>query len=126
MLVDIYLGVGKMELNLQEMLFDFFGGLGIFLFGVKFMGEGLQKSAGKRLRDVLDRFTTNPVMGVLAESAVVVVLDGHHGQVFFRDPVFMHVAVSNKGIDAGERHTCKALVFCVSCNTEPVPDSVGG
>ncbi|NKE05113.1 Na/Pi cotransporter family protein [Mesobacillus selenatarsenatis] len=63
-----------MELNLQEMLFEFFGGLGIFLYGIKFMGDGLQKSAGDRLRDVLDRFTTNPVMGVLAGLIVTVLV----------------------------------------------------
>ncbi|MBT2677484.1 Na/Pi cotransporter family protein [Bacillus sp. ISL-35] len=63
-----------MELNLQEMLFEFFGGLGIFLYGIKFMGDGLQKSAGDRLREVLDRFTTNPVMGVLAGLIVTVLV----------------------------------------------------
>ncbi|WP_144476192.1 Na/Pi cotransporter family protein [Cytobacillus oceanisediminis] len=63
-----------MELNLQEMLFEFFGGLGIFLYGIKFMGDGLQKSAGDRLRDVLDKFTTNPVMGVLAGLIVTVLV----------------------------------------------------
>jgi phosphate:Na+ symporter len=74
MFVEINLGVEKMEFNLQEMLFEFFGGLGIFLYGIKFMGDGLQKSAGDRLRDVLDRFTTNPVMGVLAGLIVTVLV----------------------------------------------------
>lgn len=74
MFVEINLGVEKMELNLQEMLFEFFGGLGIFLYGIKFMGDGLQKSAGDRLRDVLDRFTTNPIMGVLAGLIVTVLV----------------------------------------------------
>ncbi len=63
-----------MELNVQEMLFEFFGGLGIFLFGLKYMGDGLQKSAGDRLRDILDRFTTNPIMGVLAGILVTVLI----------------------------------------------------
>lgn len=63
-----------MELNIQQMLFEFLGGLGIFLFGIKFMGEGLQKSAGDRLRDLLDRFTTNPVMGVLAGMLVTMLI----------------------------------------------------
>ncbi|WP_041966193.1 Na/Pi cotransporter family protein [Mesobacillus selenatarsenatis] len=68
-----------MELNLQEMLFEFFGGLGIFLYGIKFMGDGLQKSAGDRLRDILDRFTTNPLMGVLAGIFVTVLLQTSSG-----------------------------------------------
>ena len=42
-----------MELNWQEMLFEFFGGLGIFLFAIKYMGDGLQKAAGDRLRDII-------------------------------------------------------------------------
>ncbi|GAM14437.1 sodium-dependent phosphate transporter [Mesobacillus selenatarsenatis SF-1] len=79
MFVEINLGVEKMELNLQEMLFEFFGGLGIFLYGIKFMGDGLQKSAGDRLRDILDRFTTNPLMGVLAGIFVTVLLQTSSG-----------------------------------------------
>ncbi|MEI5905830.1 Na/Pi cotransporter family protein [Bacillus spongiae] len=63
-----------MDLNWQEMLFQFFGGLGIFLYGIKFMGDGLQKSAGDRLRDILDRFTTNPIMGVLAGIIVTILV----------------------------------------------------
>lgn len=57
----------------------FFGGLGIFLFGIKFMGDGLQKVAGERLRDILDKFTTNPVMGVFAGIFVTVLLQTSTG-----------------------------------------------
>lgn len=55
-----------MELNVQQMIFEFIGGLGIFLYGIKTMGDGLQKSAGDKLRDILDKYTTNPFLGVLA------------------------------------------------------------
>ena len=79
MFVEIILGVEKMELNYQQMLFEFLGGLGIFLYGIKFMGDGLQKSAGERLRDILDRFTTNPLMGVLAGIFVTVLLQTSSG-----------------------------------------------
>lgn len=68
-----------MELNVQQMLFEFLGGLGIFLYGIKFMGDGLQKSAGDKLRDILDRFTTNPLMGVLAGIVVTVLLQTSSG-----------------------------------------------
>ncbi|WP_100331576.1 Na/Pi cotransporter family protein [Bacillus xiapuensis] len=63
-----------MEINVQEMLFQFLGGLGIFLYGIKLMGDGLQQAAGDRLRDILDRFTTNPIMGVLAGVLVTVLI----------------------------------------------------
>lgn len=68
-----------MELNWQEMLFEFLGGLGIFLFAIKFMGDGLQKAAGDRLRDIIDRFTTNPFMGVLVGVLVTVLIQSSSG-----------------------------------------------
>ncbi|MDQ0231629.1 phosphate:Na+ symporter [Metabacillus malikii] len=68
-----------MEIDIQKMIFEFVGGLGIFLFGIKFMGDGLQRSAGDKLRDILDKFTTNPVMGVLAGIIVTVLIQSSSG-----------------------------------------------
>jgi phosphate:Na+ symporter len=61
-------------LDTKEILFSFLGGLGIFLFGIKYMGDGLQNAAGDRLRNVLDRFTTNPFMGVLAGAFITMII----------------------------------------------------
>ncbi|MFC0522595.1 Na/Pi cotransporter family protein [Pontibacillus salicampi] len=73
-------GVKPLEaINVQEIIFQFIGGLGIFLFGLKFMGDGLQRSAGDRLRDILDRFTTNPFMGVLAGILVTLLIQSSSG-----------------------------------------------
>ncbi|MHC5225437.1 Na/Pi cotransporter family protein [Ignatzschineria sp. LJL83] len=63
----------------QQVLFQFLGGLGLFLFSIKFMGDGLQKSAGNRLRTILDRFTTNPFMGILAGIFVTVLIQSSSG-----------------------------------------------
>ncbi|KOF11938.1 sodium-dependent phosphate transporter [Planococcus glaciei] len=68
-----------METNWQEMLFTFFGGLGIFLFAIKYMGDALQKAAGDKLRGILDRFTTNPFMGVLVGIVVTVLIQSSSG-----------------------------------------------
>ncbi|AIF43414.1 sodium:phosphate symporter [Virgibacillus sp. SK37] len=68
-----------MEIDIQALLFEFIGGLGIFLLGIKYMGEGLQKSAGDRLRDILDKFTSNPFMGVLAGIIVTVLIQSSSG-----------------------------------------------
>src|SRR5690606_19656767 len=66
-------------MNWQEILFSFFGGLGIFLFSINFMGNALQKAAGDRLRDILDRFTTNPFMGVLVGVVVTILIQSSSG-----------------------------------------------
>ncbi|WP_066196439.1 MULTISPECIES: Na/Pi cotransporter family protein [Gracilibacillus] len=68
-----------MEVNLQTMLFEFIGGLGIFLLGIKYMGEGLQKIAGDRLQYFLDKTTSNPFMGVLAGIVVTILLQTSSG-----------------------------------------------
>ena len=48
--------------------FDFLtliGSLGLFLYGMKIMSEGLQKVAGDKLRSILSVMTTNRVTGIL-------------------------------------------------------------
>lgn len=41
------------------------GGLGLFLFGMKLMSEGIEKAAGAKLRGILEFFTTNRFTGML-------------------------------------------------------------
>ncbi|KMK76037.1 Na/Pi cotransporter family protein [Alkalihalobacillus pseudalcaliphilus] len=67
------------EINIQETIFYFLGGLGIFLFGIKFMGDGLKNSAGNRLREILDKMTSNPVKGVLAGILVTILIQSSSG-----------------------------------------------
>lgn len=53
---------------MQYSFYDFLkliGSLGMFLYGMKIMSEGLQKVAGDRLRSILTAMTTNRVTGVL-------------------------------------------------------------
>lgn len=66
-------------ISIQETLFLFLGGLGIFLFGIKYMGDGLEKAAGDRLRTILDRLTTNPLMGVLAGVMTTAIIQSSSG-----------------------------------------------
>lgn len=50
------------------------GGLGLFLFGMKLMSEGLQKVAGSGLRSFLEKLTMNRVIGTLAGAGVTAVI----------------------------------------------------
>ncbi len=56
------------------MLFGLVGGLGLFLYGMKIMGDGLQKAAGERMRRLLEVLTTNPLMGVLVGTGVTAII----------------------------------------------------
>jgi len=51
---------------LANILFSTLGGLGLFLFGMRMISDGLQKLAGPRMRSILDKFTTNRVIALLA------------------------------------------------------------
>lgn len=46
------------------------GGLGLFLYGMSLMGEGLQKSAGNKLKNIIGLLTSNVLMGVLVGTVV--------------------------------------------------------
>lgn len=47
------------------MLMQIIGSIGVFLFGMKVMSDGLQRSAGQKLQSVLNFMTQNRFMGVL-------------------------------------------------------------
>ncbi|MEA3223813.1 MAG: Na/Pi cotransporter family protein [Thermodesulfobacteriota bacterium] len=59
---------------LVNILFSTLGGLGLFLFGMHMMSDGLQKLAGPRMRSILDRFTTNRVIALLAGTFITSVV----------------------------------------------------
>ena len=50
------------------------GALGLFLFGMKTMSEGLQKAAGNKLRSVLTAMTKNRFAGVIAGLLVTAIV----------------------------------------------------
>ncbi|MGE5558232.1 MAG: Na/Pi cotransporter family protein [Bacillota bacterium] len=57
-----------------NLIFGVLGGLSLFIFGMHFMSEGLQKSAGNRLRTLLETITRNPLIGVLVGTAVTSII----------------------------------------------------
>lgn len=50
------------------------GGLGLFLFGMKILSEGLQKVAGDRMRKILAALTNNRIVGALVGIAVTAII----------------------------------------------------
>ena len=50
------------------------GGLGMFLYGMNVMGDGLQKAAGEKLKKIIEMLTTNRIMGVLVGTLVTAII----------------------------------------------------
>lgn len=50
---------------MAEIILGLMGGLGLFLFGMKQMSDGLEKVAGAKMRSILEFFTKTPIRGIL-------------------------------------------------------------
>ncbi|MTI59838.1 Na/Pi cotransporter family protein [Iocasia frigidifontis] len=57
-----------------SMLFGLFGGLGLFIYGMKQMSEGLQKAAGRKLKHLLGLLTNNRFAGLAVGTLVTAVV----------------------------------------------------
>ena len=77
---------------LAFMMLGLVGGLVIFLFGIKFGGRGLQKAAGKRLRDAVCKLTGNRLMGLITGVIVTVIIQSSSATTA------MMVSFANAGI----------------------------
>lgn len=49
----------------MKLIITLMGGLGLFLFGMNFMSQGLQKAAGSKLRGILEAMTKNKLIAVV-------------------------------------------------------------
>ena len=58
----------------MDLAIGLMGGLGLFLYGMNLMGDGLQKSAGSKLKRIIELLTSNVIMGVLVGMVVTMVI----------------------------------------------------
>ena len=56
------------------MLVYLLGGLGLFMFGMKVLGEGLEKTAGNRLKGLLQAMTRNRLLSILCGIVITILL----------------------------------------------------
>lgn len=61
-------------MNAFSLVFQFLGGLGLLLFGMKQMSDGIQKSAGRRMNSVLHKITGNRFLAVLTGLFVTAII----------------------------------------------------
>ncbi len=61
-------------LDYQKLIFGIFGGLGLFLFGMKMMTDSLQLLAGDRLKYILEVLTRNRLVGLGVGAMVTAIV----------------------------------------------------
>jgi phosphate:Na+ symporter len=59
---------------MMSVVFYSLGGLGMFLFGMKVMSEGLQKVAGEKMRQILNMVSNNRLVGCMVGAVVTAVI----------------------------------------------------
>ncbi|WP_196001225.1 Na/Pi cotransporter family protein [Clostridium sp. 1001271B_151109_B4] len=57
-----------------EIVTGVFGGLGLFLYGMKLMSDGLENVAGEKLKGILEKITSSKVIGVLVGTIVTAII----------------------------------------------------
>ena len=63
-----------MNIGYLESIFSFLGGLGMFLYGMSIMGDGMQKSAGSKLNKFLRMVTDNRLLAVGLGALITAIL----------------------------------------------------
>ena len=58
----------------KEMIFGTLGGLGLFLYGMILMSDGLKKAAGKRLKSILESMTKKRIVGCLVGAGITALI----------------------------------------------------
>ena len=52
------------------LVINLLGGLGLFLYGMKIMGDALQNVAGNKLKGLFEKITSNPVKGIITGAII--------------------------------------------------------
>jgi phosphate:Na+ symporter len=73
------MGILLTTINIQNMIFYIFGGLGIFLYGLHIMGESLKNLAGAKLKILIEKTTNTPLKGILMGIVITVLIQSSSG-----------------------------------------------
>lgn len=63
-----------MTLEDLGVLFQFIGGLGLFLYGIHVMSDGMQKFAGDKMKRLMGFLTKNRLVAILAGTAITAII----------------------------------------------------
>ena len=61
-------------MNYLDIIIPFVGGLGMFIYGMQIMAQGLENAAGNKMKSLLEVLTKNKLMGVLLGAAITAVI----------------------------------------------------
>jgi phosphate:Na+ symporter len=92
-----------MELSVKDIVFGMVGGLGLFLFGMGMLSDGLKKAAGDRLRRLLAKVTRRPILAYLVGAGVTCLIQSSSATTV------MTVGLVNAGLLTLKQAICVVL-----------------
>lgn len=66
--------LGGQLMDWIDLILSFLGGFGLFLFGMEYMGDGLRKAAGSKMKNILGALTRNRLLGVIVGAGVTALI----------------------------------------------------
>lgn len=70
MLITLTEAPSLQDLGLHVIL----GGFGLFILGITFLGDGLKEAAGPKIRDYIERYTSNIFMAILVGAGITAIM----------------------------------------------------
>ena len=64
----------KGEIMGFELLLGLLGGLALFLYGMQMMSTNLEAAAGNKMKQILERLTSNRFLGVLVGAVITALI----------------------------------------------------
>lgn len=118
--------VKELGINFVDLLMNVFGGLAVFVFGMKLMSDGLNKAAGEKMRTILHLFSSNRFVAVLAGALVTAVIQSSSAStvmvIGFVNAGLLNLAQSIGiifGANIGTTITAQIIAFDIACITMP-------
>lgn len=111
---------------MTSIIFQSLGGLGLFLFGMKIMSEGLQKVAGKKIRQILNMVSNNRFVGCAMGAFITSIIQSSSAAtvmlVSFVDAGLMNLVQATGvilGANIGTTVTAQLIAFKIEAYALP-------
>ena len=111
----------------MDVAFQLLGGVGLFLYGIKLMGDALQSLAGDRMRRLVGSLTRTPVRGVLIGTFVTMLIQSSSATTVMTVS-FVHVGLMTlqqavgviMGANVGTTMTAQIIAFKLNAYALPL------
>ena len=97
-----------------ELLLGLLGGLALFLYGMQMMSNNLEAAAGNKMKQILEKLTTNRFMGILVGAGITALIQSSSATTV------MTVGFVNSGLMSLNQ---AVWIIMGAISVPPLPDS---